>query len=121
MLQPTQFVPRLLSLLLQLLDRRLHPPDLLLDVLQPPVPGSLGVVLVLPQQDRADELVDVGVGGEGLELFLDGPVLFLLRFEFLAGGDGGLEVCEPSVDAIQDVACSARLSLAFLDLLVFIR
>jgi len=43
------------------------------------------------QQDRANELVDVGGIGEGGEFSGDGAVFGELGFESLASGDGCLE------------------------------
>jgi hypothetical protein len=93
LLHSDYLAPHLVAPPLQLLDRSLHPLDLLLNVLQPPIHRALRVVPILFQQHRPHKLVDVRVGGQTFEFLLDGAVLFLLRLELLPRGDGGLQVC----------------------------
>jgi hypothetical protein len=88
------YLPSLLrATLLELLDSPFCPLDLLFNELQATVHGSHCVSFVLFQQNRADELVDVGVIGQGGEFSGDGAVFGELGFEGLAGGDGCLEFC----------------------------
>lgn len=75
------------TLTLVLRDLALYALDLLLDEVQPAIDGHDCFCLVLLQQHRAYQLVDVRVVFEQGKLGLDAGIFLLLRFELLTRGD----------------------------------
>lgn len=105
LLQAHDFPSLLLTRLLQLPDARLCPLNLLVDELQASIDGGDGVGLVLLEEYRTNQLVDVGGVGEGGEFGGHSAVFCELRFQSLAGGDGGLKVWELCVREANEERC----------------